>query len=65
MKKYIFAFLLGLSIGIIPAAHSSAAAFRGYSAVGGEILLPVVVVVGWLLWDTAKETIKNLKEDIK
>lgn len=41
--KYVFAFLGGLIL--VPNAMAAALVERGYTAVGGEVLLPVLTVL--------------------
>ena len=48
MKGYIKAFLVGLLI--LPFTIHSAHVQRGYEAVGGEFLVPILFVIGYGLY---------------
>lgn len=61
--KYVFAFLGGLIL--VPNAIVAALVERGYTAVGGEVLIPVLVVLLVSCYDSFKELsgLRGTKDD--
>lgn len=53
--KYIFAFICGLIL--VPTASATALVDRGYTAVGGEVLIPVLFVLIVCVYDSFKEAL--------
>lgn len=53
--KYVFAFLGGLIL--VPNAMATALVERGYTAVGGEVLIPVLFVLIVCAYDSFKEAL--------
>lgn len=61
--RYIFAFICGLVL--VPNAIAAALVERGYTAVGGEILVPVLAVLMVSAFDTFKDffQLRGTKDD--
>ena len=61
MKKlYVIAIILGAIL--TPMAHKAATSYRGYTAIGGEILLIPLFMLLILAADQAKEVMAEFKE---
>ena len=56
-----WAFTVGFFIGLTPYAFQAAYMERGYHAIGGEAFVPLMPVVLYLLWDSVKPIIDELK----
>ena len=50
--------IVGISIGVYLLAHKIATAERGYEAIGGEILTPLLVIFAEEIWEMITDLFK-------
>ena len=61
MKKILFWVFMGICIGIVPYFNTIANVSRVVPCVGGELFIPVIPALCWVIYDSIKSNIEVME----